>query len=151
MPLTAHREPRVSPELQTLRSLSPRLNLSAKHKKNLSNLEKGYQGEWNFFQLLVKKLTSNCIRLYDLLLECNQTEFQIDNLLIFQNTIFMNEVKNFAGDFYVKDDQWYAVAKGKEIRNPLPQLQRSEFLLRQLLQQLGVHFQLEAQLVFVHP
>lgn len=105
------------------------------------NLEKGYQGELMFYELLEVELTSKCIRLYDLLLECNQTEFQIDNLLIYQNTIIMNEVKNFDGDFFIKDNKWYAVSTRNEIRNPIQQLQRSEYLLRQLLQQISTSFQ----------
>src|SRR5690606_17826779 len=113
------------------------MELSTNDKKNFYNLEKGYQGELMFYELLEEELTSKCICLYDLLLECNQTEFQIDNLLIYQNTIIMNEVKNFDGDFFIKDNKWYAVSTRKEIRNPIKQLQRSEYLLRQLLQQIS--------------
>src|SRR5690625_1598355 len=146
-----HTEPRKSPELQILSHLNPRMDLSPSVKKNLHNLEKGYQGERKFFHLLEKELHSKCIRLYDLLLTSNQTEFQIDNLLIYQNTVHMNEVKNFEGDFFIKDDKWYAVDSKKEIRNPLFQIERSKFLLRELLQQMGVNFQVVASLVFVNP
>ena len=146
-----HREPRKSPELQILSHLNSRMDLSPHDKKNLHNLEKGYEGEWKFFHLLEKELHSKCIRLFSLQLESNQTEFQIDNLLIYQNTIHINEIKNFEGDFFIKDDMWYAVDSRKEIRNPMLQLQRSEFLLRQLLQQIGVNFQVVARLVFVNP
>ena len=144
-----HSKPLVPPELQILLYLDARMDLLPRDKKNLNNLRKGYEGELNFFHLLEKKLTSKCIRLYDLLLESNQTEFQIDNLLIYQNTIYMNEVKYYGGDFLVRDDKWYVVASEREIRNPI--LQRSEFLLRHLLQQMGVHLKIETRLIFVHP
>lgn len=146
-----HSKPLVPPELQILWYLNTRMDLHPRNKNILNNLSKGYEGELEFFHLLEEKLTSECIRLYGLLLESNQTEFQIDNLLIYQNTIYMNEVKYYQGDFFVKDDKWYALASEKEIRNPILQLQRSEYLLRQLLQQMGVHLKIEPRLIFVHP
>ncbi len=146
-----HSKPRKSLELQILSHVNSRMDLAPPDRKNLHNLEKAYERERKFFHLLQKELHSKCIRLYDLLLESNQTEFQIDNLLLYQNTVIMNEVKNFDGDFFIKDDKWYAVDSRKEIRNPILQLQRSEYLLRQLLQQIGVPFQVEAYHVFVNP
>lgn len=146
-----HSQPRMSSELQILSHLNARMDLPPSDLRNLQNLEKGYEGEQKFFRLLEKKLTSQCIRIYDLLLESNQTEFQIDNLLIYQNTIFMNEIKHYKGNFIVRDDKWYVVTTEKEIRNPILQIQRSEFLLKQILQQIGFHFNVEARLVFVHP
>ncbi len=146
-----HSKPRKSFELQILSFLNIRMDLSPHDKKNLHNLEKGYEGERKFFLLLEKELTNECIRIYDLLLEINQTEFQIDNLLIYQNTIFMNEVKYYEGDFIIRGDKWYMLPSEMEIRNPMLQLQRSEFLFRQILQQIGAHFNIEARLVLVHP
>lgn len=138
-----HSKPLVPPELQILLYLDARMDLLPRDQKNLNNLKKGYEGELKFFHLLEKELTSKCIRLYDLLLESNQTEFQIDNLLIYQNVIYMNEVKYYGGDFFLRNDKWYVAASEKEIRNPILQLQRSEYLLRQLLQQMGVHLKIE--------
>lgn len=151
MQITKHSKPQPPLELQVLSHLSSRMHLPASSRTNLRNLKKGYQGERTFYQLLEKNLTSKCIPLFDLYLEYNQTEFQIDNLLIFQNTIFMNEIKNYENDFLIKDTDWYAIPTRKEIRNPLLQLKRSEFLLRQLLLQIGFPLQIEANIVFVNP
>src|SRR5690606_8587862 len=74
----------------------------------------------------------------------------IDCLLIFQNIIYIFEVKNFEGDFYIDDDKWYVVSSGSEIRNPLHQIRRSEVLFRQLLQQLGYNICIKFTLVFVN-
>ena len=145
-----HSKPRKSLELQILAFLNARMDLSSRDKKNLHNLERGYEGERKFSHLLGNGVSSEYIKLYDLQLEINQTEFQIDNLLIYQDTIYMNEVKNYEGDFLIKDDKWYVMPSEKEIRSPVLQLQRSEFLLQQLQQQLGFHFKIVAKLVFVH-
>src|SRR5690625_2703074 len=146
-----HSKPLMPSGLQIFSSLNARMNLTSNDKRIFHNLQKGYEGELKFSRFLEKGITGDCIQLYDLLLESNQSEFQIDNLLIYQDTIFMNEVKYHEGDFLVSGDKWYMISSEKEIRNPIFQLQRSEFLLRQLLQQIGFHFNVEAKLVFVHP
>lgn len=150
MAYTFFSSPRPPLELQLLTFLHPRINLSSKYKKNYENLQKGLEGERKFFEILEKDLYADCIRLYGLRFEMNETEFQIDSLLIFKNKIYLFEIKNFAGDYYVKEDRWYVVNPGKEIRNPLHQLKRCELLLRQLLQQLGFNMQIKSYIVYVN-
>src|SRR5690606_28834151 len=71
--------------------------------------------------------------------------------IILQNTIYIFNVKNNDGDYYIEKDKWYFAASGKEIRDPFLQLNRSDYLLRQLLQQHGFHFSVESYLVYVNP
>ncbi len=151
MKIMKHSKPQPPLELQVLSHLSSRMDLPVSSHNNLRNLKKGYEGERTFFNLLTENIHREHISLYDLLLESNQTEFQIDHLLITQNKIILNEIKNYEGDFLIKDTDWYAIPTRKEIRNPLLQLQRSEFLLRQLLQQIGSPIQIEANIVFINP
>ena len=80
----------------------------------------------------------------------NNTLFQIDSLLIFLKTIYIYEVKNYQGNFYYDSDRLYTQPKS-EINNPLTQLNRTESLLRQLLQSLGFHQSVVASVVFIHP
>src|SRR5699024_6935031 len=64
--------------------------------------------------------------------------------------IYMFEVKNYEGDFLIQDDRWFVEGTEKEIRNPLFQLKRSDFLLRQLLLQLNFDLQVKSYLVFMN-
>ncbi len=136
-------------ELVILRYLNIRMNLSPKDKQNYLILEKGFEGERKFSEWL-KNNTSDCLILNDLLLEKNNTFFQIDSLLISQKTIYQFEVKNYEGDYYVDKDMWY-MTSGTEIKNPLHQLKRSESLLRRLLQDLGSTLSVESYLIFINP
>src|ERR1700748_2242237 len=141
-------KPHIEPvELKLLRYLSKRKNLSSKEKLHYLNLEKGYEGESKVAAWL-KNLTSESIILYDLLLENNNSLFQIDTLLISQNTIYLFEVKNYEGDFFIKADNWYTKS-GNEIKNPLLQLKRSVSLLRRLLQDYNISFSIEAYVIFI--
>ncbi|WP_346015032.1 nuclease-related domain-containing protein [Metabacillus halosaccharovorans] len=88
--------------------------------------------------------------LNDLLLNFNNTLFQIDSLPIFPENIYIYEIKNYQGNFYYDSDRLYKQPKS-EINNPLTQLNRTESLLRQLLQSLGFNLSVEASVVFIHP
>lgn len=151
MNFSPHHKPQPCLELQILTHLNPRMNLSSQEKLNYRNLTKGYIGEQKFYKLLKKELSINHILLNGLILESNNTEFQIDHLLICQNKIYLFEIKNFEGDFYVQNENWYVAVTKKEIRNPLPQLQRSEFLLRNLIQSLAPNLEVYSYIVFVNP
>lgn len=132
-----------------MRSLNVRMNLAAKDENYYLNLEKGYEGERKFDEW-IKSFSDDYLVLNDLLLEYNNTLFQIDSLMISSNKISLFEVKNYEGDFFIEADRWYSISK-TEIKNPLLQLQRNESLFRRLLQELGFAFPIEAYLIFVNP
>lgn len=70
-----------SRELSVFRALNSRMDLSPKDETYYSNLEKGYQGEILFDEWLESVVEGGLI-LNDLLLEMNNTLFQIDSVLI---------------------------------------------------------------------
>ncbi|NHC39322.1 NERD domain-containing protein [Bacillus sp. MM2020_1] len=143
-------KPRIeSNEIKILRSLNLRMNLESKQKQRYHNLVKGFEGEV-MFDALTEKLQSPSLILNDLLLEANGSKCQLDSSIIFQEKIILFEVKNYEGDFYFEGNRFYALPK-KEYKNPLNQLQRSESLLRQLLETLGYQIPIEAYVVFINP
>lgn len=150
MLVTSLKTPQPPTSLKILHYLQPRMPLQVEDKINIQNLNKGVNGERKFFQILKDNLLVDCLILYGLNLEVDQTEFQIDCLMIFQNDLMLIEVKNYNGDFYVKDDSWYSVATGNEIRNPIHQIKRSEILFRKLLKQLGYKYSVKASIVFIN-
>lgn len=138
-----------SKELRLLRYLDMRMHLSDTEKQYFVILEKGYEGEQKFAACL-EGLSDKLIILHDLLLEWNNTFFQIDTLTIYENTIHLFEVKNYEGEFYVEHDRWYTKLK-KEIKDPVLQLRRCESLLRQLLQHHGVNLPIKSHIIFINP
>jgi hypothetical protein len=137
-----------SPLLLKYRILNSRSDLTVEEQKYYLKLEKGFQGEVQF-DLMTEKLQSECYVINDLLLEVNNTEFQIDTLIIFQENIYLIDVKNNEGDhIYYKDE--IQTLKGKKIKNPLLQLKRTTSLFRQLLQEIGCTYPVEAYDVFIN-
>lgn len=137
-------------ELKLLQCLHGRMRLSPKDYIHFRNLEKGFSGEKKFDELL-EHSPEEWIILNDLLFDYSNTLFQIDSLLITGGCIYLFEVKNYEGDFYIEQDRWYTAPANTEVKNPLLQLQRSESLLRRLLQKLGVKTPLKALLIFINP
>jgi hypothetical protein len=138
-----------SVELKILRQLHLRTILLEKEKLHYLNLEKGYSGELAFDDM-VDKLSNNWLILNDLLLEINNTMFQLDKVIITPEKTFLYEVKNFEGDYYIEKDNWYSLSKS-EINSPILQLQRSQTSLRRLLKQIGYDTSIEAYLIFINP
>lgn len=136
-------------ELTMLRFLNRRMKLEEKDKKRYHNLEKGFEGEL-MFDALTEKLECRSLILNDLLLETNSSKLQLDSSIVFQEKINLFEVKNYEGDFYYESSRFYTNS-GKEIQNPLLQLERSETMLRQLLHNLGTKIPIEAYVVFINP
>lgn len=103
------------------------------------------------FDKLTINLQEERYILNDLLLEVNNSYFQIDSLIISQGVIHLLDIKNFHGDYYFESDKLYAMLTGREYKNPINQLKRSETLFRQLLQNLKQNFLVEASVIFINP
>src|SRR5699024_7602533 len=76
---------------------------------------------------------------------------QLDCIIIQQREIQHLEIKNFEGDFQLKDNALHIIKTDKEIKNPLNQLERGKFLLKQFLHDLGYNLPLKSYVVFVNP
>jgi len=135
-------------ELQVLEYLQLRMDISDKDQQYSLNLKKGLEGE-KVFDCLIDNLSCKCIVLNDLLLKHNNNLFQIDSLIIISDTIYLFEIKNYDGDYYYDSERLYKKPQ-TEINNPLVQLNRTESLLRQLLQSFGFHFKINPFIVFIN-
>jgi hypothetical protein len=139
-----------SDELMTMRYLHKRMELTEKEKFYYFNLEKGYEGEGKF-DLLVESLQGERYIINDLLLEVNNSYFQIDTLIISQGVIHLLDIKNFQGDCYLESDKLYSVTTNREFKNPADQLKRSTTLFRLLLQNLKQNYLVEPSVIFINP
>ncbi|WP_042356557.1 nuclease-related domain-containing protein [Bacillus rubiinfantis] len=140
----------ISKEFKISRIIHARGGLSDQGDWNYyTRLEKGFEGELTFDKL-TDKLQNDCVVIKGLLLEVNNSEFQIDTLIIFQRILYLIDVKNYEGDYYYEKGLFYR-ATGNINKDPLMQLNRCKTLFLQLLQQLDFHFSVEPLLVFVNP
>ena len=139
-----------SVELRVLRSLNNRLELADKKRNYYLNFEKGYAGEKKFDEWMGGFFRDNWLILNDLLLENKNSVFQIDSLLITSQKIYLFEIKNYDGDFYIEDNKWYTFS-GTEINNPFSQLERCESSFKALLHEIGYNILIEPYVIFINP
>lgn len=132
-----------------LRSLNSRIALSKANQQNYYSLQRGYEGE-QMFDEMINKGSFEGLVLNDLLFKQNNQTFQIDSLIIFKNSIHIFEVKNFIGNYHYKTDQIIQINQN-EISNPLIQLSRTESLLRQLLVKYNYSIPIQAAVVYINP
>ena len=138
-------------DLRKMRILRPRMSWSDKDDIYYWTLQKGFEGELQFDRLMEQNLSRKKLIVNDLLLQHNQTYFQIDTLMFLQNSLYLFDIKNFEGDFYIEEDRWYS-AEGKKIKNPLHQLERCNVLLQGLLRDMGFkNIPIKPYLIFINP
>jgi len=137
-------------EMCILAILNNRMDVPEEFKSQLNNICKGWEGEKRFDTYL-EKMLDKYIMLNDLLLQMNNTTFQIDSLLISGDAIFLFEIKNYEGDFYYEKESFFTKNQ-QEISNPVTQLRRTESFLRQLLSTIGYrNIPVVSHVVFVNP
>lgn len=140
----------VPDDLQILRYLNVRMELSEQDKYRYRNLERGYEGEVKFDQLMESHLEERFI-INDLLLKINNSLFQFDTVTISQDGIQLIDVKNFQHDCFYDSDKFFNVTTNREYQNPIVQLKRSQTLFRQLLQTHKLNYLVDASVIFINP
>ncbi|OLS41343.1 nuclease-related domain-containing protein [Bacillus sp. MRMR6] len=136
-------------ELIFFKYLSSRMALSDTDFWRYQTLKKGYEGEKKS-DIWLQDLSDEWIVLHDLLLEYNQSKFQIDTLIFTYEKIHLLDVKNYEGDYTDNGENW-STETNLKVQNPLHQLNRCEILLSKLLHSLGCHYPIESHLIFIHP
>ena len=131
---------------------------------NLSNGEDqkriaGKEGELQAKKILNHYLNENDLLLNNVNISIHGRNTELDYVVINNNGIFIFEVKNFSGKLVGnEDDQYwnkYKISRGnkeyiKEIRNPIKQLKREIYLLKEYLKYYGVDLWIEGYVLFVN-
>lgn len=119
----------------------------------------GKEGELQAKKILNHYLNENDLLLNNVNISIHGRNTKLDYVVINNNGIFIFEVKNFSGKLVGnEDDQYwnkYKISSGnkeyiKEIRNPIKQLKREIYLLKEYLKYYGVDLWIEGYVLFVN-
>ena len=119
----------------------------------------GKEGELQAKKILNHYLNENDLLLNNVNISIHGRNTELDYVVINNNGIFIFEVKNFSGKLVGnEDDQYwnkYKISSGnkeyiKEIRNPIKQLKRETYLLKEYLKYYGVDLWIEGYVLFVN-
>lgn len=119
----------------------------------------GKEGELQAKKILNHYLNENDLLLNNVNISIHGRNTELDYVVINNNGIFIFEVKNFSGKLVGnEDDQYwnkYKISRGnkeyiKEVRNPIKQLKREIYLLKEYLKYYGVDLWIEGYVLFVN-
>lgn len=119
----------------------------------------GKEGELQAKKILNHYLNENDLLLNNVNISIHGRNTELDYVIINNNGVFIFEVKNFSGKLVGnEDDQYwnkYKISRGnkeyiKEIRNPIKQLKREIYLLKEYLKYYGVDLWIEGYVLFVN-
>lgn len=131
-------------------ALLPRHTFSPQEKQYYEQLYKGFIGEKRLEKHIVNGHYPNVLPLFDCLFEVGGREFQIDCILLTSDTIFLLEVKNYTGDYYIENGNVFHLQTEREIFNPIDQLKRTEFSFQRLLDNLKINYKVLSYVLFVN-
>src|SRR5699024_2255677 len=137
--------------MRLFRALRSRRMITEEDRILYRSAKRGYEGELGFYEFLKGLLPRDALLLHSLSLESGHSNFQIDSLLVNNQSVCLFEVKNFVVDYYIRNHNWYLASSNKEIINPFIQLRRAESLFRQLLSSFDLSYSISSYLVFIHP
>lgn len=119
----------------------------------------GKEGELQAKKILNHYLNENDLLLNNVNISIHGRNTELDYVVINNNGVFIFEVKNFSGKLVGnEDDQYwnkYKISRGnkeyiKEVRNPIKQLKREIYLLKEYLKYYGVDLWIEGYVLFVN-
>lgn len=144
-----------------LEILNRRTVLSDRDRKDLLKYRLGHAGELQF-DAIVEVMGMPVMHLKDYRFPLDAAaddrktagapaEVQIDNIIIAGDQLYTFEIKNYQYDIeYLGDRSWRFVS-GKEIVNPLNQVDNQRNALTGLMREFNMHLNMANNIVFIHP
>lgn len=142
---------RIKPkELNYYEVLSRRCELSRAEERKLSILQKGFEGEREYDSIFDEAGHENLLIYRDVWMKIEGSTLQIDALIITENALIVNEIKNYSGLYSFGEEGW--IINGTQIsEDPLAQASRTGNKLIKLRYLLHKNFEREYKVVFVNP
>lgn len=136
-------------ELLYYNALSARTELTVNEKYQMELMEKGYKGECLYDKIFDEVGHGNVYIFRDVFLKIGNTTTQYDSIVITDNRVTVNEIKNFQGDIHYSKDNWYR--KGYPLEDDaFAQLRRAQGKLMKLSKNAGVNFEVTGALIFIN-
>ncbi|MBF0754614.1 NERD domain-containing protein [Jeotgalicoccus nanhaiensis] len=137
----------MSPEFLYYKALEKRTELDFEERRNLYNIQKGFDGECLYDKILDEIGHESVYILRNLYLKAGKSITQFDSIVISMDRVAVNEIKNYSGDYHYENNTWYR--NGKQLKdNAHIQLSRAKGKIIQLRDEAGLHFNVEGAVIF---
>ncbi|TDM12251.1 nuclease-related domain-containing protein [Macrococcus lamae] len=138
----------LSEKLHYYHALSGRTRFTANQLEDFHTHFNGYKGEQEFVQLV--KSFSDAIILWDLNIRSKfKGSAQFDVIIIHQNTVIHYDIKNYKGQFTMRDGS-LVNDFGRDFKNPDHQLIRAHHILEDVVHHYDNQYVIESYIVFIN-
>ena len=137
----------TTPELLHYRALKKRMDLNFEDARNFKIYETGFSGECLYDNLFDEAGHDNLFIFRDVYLAAGKSGAQYDSIIIADDAITVNEIKNYSGEYYYKDGR---LVKNNEVvpDNPFTQVDRAVGKLYRILRENRVSAEIKGKVVF---
>src|SRR5699024_10435861 len=133
-----------------LEILGKRAALSGKEKRNLERYRSGYEGEMEYDRVLDEVGHESMYVFRDIWLGIGDSKVQLDALIVADNLLIVNEIKNYSGNYSYEDGVW-KVRNQQISEDPVRQISTAANKLLRLRYESGLQFEVQKEIVFVNP
>lgn len=137
----------IGAELAYYRALAGRGRLSGEDAKHLSVQEKGYAGECEYDRVFDETGHGSVFVFRDIYLRIEGNVAQYDCLIVSDDEIVVNEIKNYSGLYRYDRGKWY-IRDSQVSEDALAQLRRAVGKLVKLRYQVRGQFDITGKIVF---
>lgn len=138
----------IPAELLYYNALSARTKLTTREKYQMDLMKKGYEGECLYDKIFDETGHANLYIFRDIYLKIGSTTTQYDSIVITDDRVTVNEIKNFQGDYHYSKDNWYRNGYVLE-DDAFAQLRRARGKLMKLSKNSGIQFKVTGALIFI--
>lgn len=134
-------------ELLHYRALSKRMVLNFQGSKDLKIYESGYSGECLYDKIFDEVGHDNLYVFRDVYLASGKSGAQYDSIIIANDTLIVNEIKNYSGEYHYKDGR---LIRNNEVvpDNPFTQVDRAVGKLYRICRNAKVTVDIKGKVIF---
>lgn len=135
------------PELLHYSALSKRMVLNAEDKRKLKIYESGFFGECLYDKIFDEVGHDNLYVFRGIYLVAGKSGAQYDCIIISNDTIIVNEIKNYSGEYHYRDDR---LIRNNEVvpDNPFTQVDRAIGKLYGIFRNVKVNVDIKGKVIF---
>ena len=136
-------------ELLHYAALGKRRVLTEEEQTALRTSHKGFIGEKNYDLILDETGHRNMHIFRDVFLKIGKSYTQFDSIIIAEDRISLNEIKNYSGEYRFENGNWYRNHQQMS-DNPFVQTMRAKNKLQRLMTENNIQYIVESATVFVN-
>lgn len=143
-------ERRKSSEHIYLETLSKRANLTKEEERKLSWLKRGFEGE-QLYDRIFDEVGHEHLNIFrDIWIQADKSLTQIDALIVTDETVIINEIKNYSGNYKYENNTWQ-IGNVQISDDPIIQSKRAISKLIKIFLENKININTDFNIIFPNP